>query len=195
DAEAGQVVLDPLDSVAPAATRALERVRAGRPEDRAAPRQDAAHRLDVKRHRVAFERPAPPVAEPDEFKAVFLHALAHDGSDNSVQTGAVAASGEDSHSHGHYLSGREPGMVAGGPSSGKTQAPSGVTGPASGPEPGFSPPVSWPLSLLSWPPAASSALARRASMSTYSWPESFAIACMISSVTARSSFASACWPW
>ena len=38
------------------------------------------------------------------------------------------------------------------------------------------------------PPAASSALARRASMSTYSWPESFAMACMISSVMVRSSW-------
>ena len=65
DAEAGQVVLDPLDAVA-AAARALQRVGPGRAEDRAAERQDAADRLDVQGHRVAFERPAPPVAEPDE---------------------------------------------------------------------------------------------------------------------------------
>ena len=85
----------------------LERVGTGRPEDRAAARQDAAHRLDVQRHGVPFERPAPPIAEPDELKAVLLHALADHGADNCVQPGAVAAAGEDSHSHGNHLSGPE----------------------------------------------------------------------------------------
>jgi len=72
----------------------------------ASARLDAAHRLDIQWHRVAFERPAPPVAEPDEFEAVFLHALADHGTDNCVQAGAVAAAGKDSHSHGNNLSGR-----------------------------------------------------------------------------------------
>ena len=107
DAQARQVVLDPLDAVATAAAPALQRVRPGGSEDRAATRQDAAHRLDVQGHRVAFERPSPPVAEPDEFQPVLLHALADDGADNCIKTGAVAATGENSHSHGTNLSGRE----------------------------------------------------------------------------------------
>jgi len=107
DAQPGQVVLDPLDAVAAPAARVLQRVGAGRPEDGAAARQDAAHRLHVKRHGVAFERPSPSVAEPDEFEAVLLDTLADHGADNCVQAGAVAATGEDSHSHGNNLSGRE----------------------------------------------------------------------------------------
>ena len=95
-AEAGQVVLDPLDAVAAAAARALQRVGAGRPEDRAAARQDAAYRLHVQGHRVAFERPAPPVAEPDEFEAVLLYALTDHGADPALASSGArrfAASG------------------------------------------------------------------------------------------------------
>ena len=61
------------------------------------------------------------------------------------------------------------------------------------PQPGQRHPKSR-LSFPPWPSAAGSALARRASMSTYSWPESFAIACMISSAMVRSSWPSASWP-
>ena len=122
DTQAGQVVLDPLDAVATAAARVLQRVRPGRSEDRAAARQDAAHRLHVQGHRVAFERPSPPVAEPDEFQAVLLHALADDGADNCIEAGAVAATGENSHSHATHHSGREPRADGCGTSRGKLKA-------------------------------------------------------------------------
>ncbi len=98
DAEPGQVVLDPLDP-GPAGTALLERIRPRRAEDRAAARQDAAHRGDVERHRVRLERPSPAVAEPEELDPVFLDSPAHHGADNGVQPRAVAAPGQDSHSH------------------------------------------------------------------------------------------------
>ena len=97
-AEAAQVVLDPLDPAA-AGPGLLERVGPRRAEDRAAARQDAAHRGDVERHRVRLERPAPAVAEPDELEPVFLDPLAHHRADDGVQPGAVATTGQHSHSH------------------------------------------------------------------------------------------------
>ena len=55
-------------------------------------------------HRQALERALPAVAEADELVAVLLHALAHDGPDHRVETGAVAAAGQ--HSDAHLLHSR-----------------------------------------------------------------------------------------
>ena len=96
DTEVGEIALDALD-----ATLDLDGVRARGAQDGAAARQDAAHRGDVERHGDALERALPSVAESDEFVAVLLGALADDGADDGIETGAVAATGEDSDSHGH----------------------------------------------------------------------------------------------
>jgi hypothetical protein len=107
-AQASQVVLDPLHPGHPV-IRGLgpQRVGPRRPEYRPAARQYPAHRLDVERHRVAFERPAPAVAEPNELEAVLLHSATHDGTDHRVQARAVPASGQHSHSHGGKTSAHE----------------------------------------------------------------------------------------
>src|SRR5690606_8792597 len=68
--ERGHVVLDPLD-----AALDLHEVGARGAEDGTAAREDAADRLDVQRHGVAFQGAAPPVTESDELVSVFLDAL------------------------------------------------------------------------------------------------------------------------
>ena len=86
----------------PSAVAALvvEGVGPRRTEDRPAARQDSPDRLYVKGNRVPFQRTVPAVTEADELISVLLYALADHGTDDSVQAGAVAATGEDSHSHG-----------------------------------------------------------------------------------------------
>ena len=106
-AQAGQVVLDPLDAVAPG-TVLLERVRPRRAEDRAAARQDAAHRVHVQRHRVRLKRTTPAVTEPYELQAELLDPPAYHGADDRVQPRAIAAPGKHSHSHKPSLAAGEP---------------------------------------------------------------------------------------
>ena len=103
------VCLDPLDAAVD-----LDRVGPRRAEDRAAARQDAADGSDVERHREALERALPAVAEPDELVPVLLHALAHDGPDDGVEPGAVAAAGQDSDAHARssMSCGRDPTVSA-----------------------------------------------------------------------------------
>ena len=98
DAEPVHVVLDPLDA-GPARAGLLERIRPRRAEDRAAARQDAAHRGHVERHRVRFKRPPPAVTKSEELDPVILSTLAYHRADHRVQSRAVAAPGKDSHSH------------------------------------------------------------------------------------------------
>ena len=69
-------------------------------EHGAAPRQRAAHRLDRQRHRPPLAHAVPGVEEADELVAVDALALAHDGADDGVQAGAVAATGEHADAHG-----------------------------------------------------------------------------------------------
>ena len=78
----------------------LDRVRAARAQDRPAAGQDAADLGDAQLRGEALERALPAVAEADELVAVLRHALADDGADDSVETGAVAATGEHSDAHG-----------------------------------------------------------------------------------------------
>ena len=79
--------------------RRVERAAPLGAEHRAAARQRAAHRLDRQRHRAPLAHAVPGVEEADELVAVDPLALAHDGPDHGVQTGAVAATGEDADSH------------------------------------------------------------------------------------------------
>ena len=80
---------------------ALERVRIGPggAEDRAAAGQDAADPVQVERHRVRLEHPAPAVLEPDDLVTVLGDPLADHRADDGVQAGAVPAAGEDSDAH------------------------------------------------------------------------------------------------
>ena len=82
------------------------------PEQRAAPRQHAAQRLDRERHRAPLAHAVPGVEEPDHLVAVVALALAHDGADHGVEPGAVAAAGEhaDSHAGRGYATRRFPGI-------------------------------------------------------------------------------------
>ena len=91
-----QVLPDPLHAVVD-----LERVGARRAEDGAAAGQDAAHLGDAQRHRHAAERAGPTVAEADELVAVDTDSLADDGADHSVQSRAVAATGQYPNAHVH----------------------------------------------------------------------------------------------
>ena len=95
DTQIGEIALDALY-----AALHLDGVGARGAEDRAAARQDAAHCGDVERHGEAIEWALPAIAESDELVAVLLGALADDRADDGIETGAVAATGEDSDSHG-----------------------------------------------------------------------------------------------
>ena len=100
-AQAGQVVLDPVNPGPPAAgLLGAQRIGPRRAEDGAAAGQDPADRLDVQRDGVPLQRPAPAVPEPDELESVLRYPLADHGADHRVQAGAVSAAGEHSHSHG-----------------------------------------------------------------------------------------------
>ena len=57
-----------------------------------------------------FEHSGPAVAEAEEFMAVGVDALAHDGPDDRIESGAVAAPGEhaDSHRRGRLSAARPP---------------------------------------------------------------------------------------
>ena len=50
--------------------------------------------------KVPFQGSSPSVTKSDELVAVYLDALAYDGSDHGVQTGAVAAASQHSYAHG-----------------------------------------------------------------------------------------------
>src|SRR4029079_11709928 len=89
-----QVVLDPRDAVLDG-----ERVGPRGAQNRAAPRQQPAHRRDVQRHGRGLERASPAVAEAEERVPVLRYALADDGPDDRVQPGAVPASGEHPDTH------------------------------------------------------------------------------------------------
>jgi len=105
DAEAFQVLLDALDaSLAADGRRLAERVGPRGAEYGPAAGQNAANRAYVQHHRVALERPAPAIPEADELQLVLGHAGPDDRSDHRVEAGAIAASGEDSHSHRFFLS-------------------------------------------------------------------------------------------
>ena len=79
----------------------LEGVGARGAEDRAAAVQDAAGAVGVQLEALALQHAGPPVGEPEEGVAVHVDALADDGTDDGVESGAVAAPGQKSDaSHG-----------------------------------------------------------------------------------------------
>ena len=90
-----KVVLDLLD-----AALDRERVGARRAEDRATARQDAADLRRCRACMVSFSSgPAPAVAEPDELMSVLGHSLADGSTDDCVESGAVASTGQHADAH------------------------------------------------------------------------------------------------
>ena len=69
------------------------------------------HCCDAELHGQALERALPAVAEADELEAVGPDALADDGADDRVETGAVAATGEHSDAHGALLGSINAGSI------------------------------------------------------------------------------------
>ena len=94
DAEPVHVGLDDLGAAA-----VLERVGAGGAEDGAALLGDAADHGAGNVDDVALDDAAPAVEESHEFVAVDGDALEDGAADDGVQSGAVAAAGEDSNFH------------------------------------------------------------------------------------------------
>ncbi len=74
-------------------------IGATRPEDRAAPGQDAPDGFHIEAHGVPVEEPSPAVAKADEIVSVHLNALADDSSDHCVQAWAVTPTREHPYSH------------------------------------------------------------------------------------------------
>src|SRR5205814_6611152 len=73
------------------------------PEDRATLRQDEVDGTGVKGLCHVLERALPTVQEADERVFVLVDALADDASDDGIETGAVAASGQYSDAHARSL--------------------------------------------------------------------------------------------
>ena len=94
DAEPVHVGLDDLGAAA-----VFERVGAGRAQDRAALLGDAADHGAGDVDDVALHHAAPAVEESHELVAVDGDALEDGAADDGVQSGAVAAAGEDSNFH------------------------------------------------------------------------------------------------
>ena len=69
------------------------------PENRAAAGEDAPYRSDVERHRVALQRPPPPISESHELVTVDLDPFAYHRPDDRIQPRAVAATGQHADSH------------------------------------------------------------------------------------------------
>ncbi len=71
----------------------------GGAEDGAAAGEDAAHRVQVELEVVALQETFPAVPETDDLVAVVDDGTVHDGPDDGVQAGAVAAGREDTNAH------------------------------------------------------------------------------------------------
>src|SRR3954468_8493949 len=86
EVEGGHVLQHGLGAVI-----ALEDVRPRGPENRPAPGEDAAGRLDAELLEVVFERSAPAVAEPDDRVPVDVDALTDDRANDRIKARTVAA--------------------------------------------------------------------------------------------------------
>ena len=95
-----------------------EGVRARGAEDRAAARQDPGGGLERQLDRVVFEHARPAVAKAQERVASRRRAAAHDGTDDRVEPGAVAASGEQPEAHYRPWPGRNSFVKGGSPEGG-----------------------------------------------------------------------------
>ncbi len=94
DLEPVEVLPDPLD-----APIGLERIGSRGAEDRPAAWEDPADRLDRELLVGALERPAPAVVKADDRVAEAVYPPAHDRADDGVQSGTVAAPGQDPDAH------------------------------------------------------------------------------------------------
>ena len=81
-------------------------LRAGRPEDRAPAGQDPPHVVGGELRGLAVQHPSPPVTEPDDGDAA-IEARADDRADRGVQSGAVAATGQDAETHAQTRTGHD----------------------------------------------------------------------------------------
>ncbi|CAB4851613.1 unannotated protein [freshwater metagenome] len=94
DPERGEVGLDPVDP-----TLDLHGVRAARTQDRAPAGEDTADLGDSELGGEPLEGALPAITEAQEVVAVLGDTLAHDGTDDRVESGAIPASGEYSDAH------------------------------------------------------------------------------------------------
>jgi hypothetical protein len=94
----GEAVHDPLHPPV-----LFERVRARRPQDGPAPRQDPRRALGREVHDLVLEHTPPAVLVAHDHMAEVVDPLAHDGPDDGVQAGTVAAPGQDPDSS-HFAS-------------------------------------------------------------------------------------------
>ncbi|MBG9885003.1 hypothetical protein ABE10_00055, partial [Bacillus toyonensis] len=98
---------DPVDLVAIQGLRdvlgpapfSLVGVGPTRPEDRPAHLGQALHLVPSEREEVAVHDAAPAVADPDELEVVGRGPLEHDATDHGVESGAIAAAGENADLH------------------------------------------------------------------------------------------------
>ncbi len=74
-------------------------IRAARPEDRAADLGEALDLVPGEGEEVAVHDAPPPVADADELEVVRGGALQDDAADDRVQSGAIAAAGQDADLH------------------------------------------------------------------------------------------------
>src|ERR1700722_16439448 len=77
----------------------LLHIGARRMQDSAAAQLDAVNILERERNEVVIEHAAPAVQEADELVPVVVDALPHSRIDDSIQSGAIAATGQQSNSH------------------------------------------------------------------------------------------------
>src|ERR1700689_1717284 len=68
-------------------------------QDGAAAQLDAVNILERERNEVVIEHTAPAVQESDELVPVVVDALPHSRINDSIQSGAIAAAGQQSNSH------------------------------------------------------------------------------------------------
>ena len=92
-------ILERASDVLGAAAGALVGVGAAGSQDRAADLRQALHVVAREGKEVAVDDPAPSVTDADEIEPIRRRALEDHAADDRVQTGAVAAAGEDADSH------------------------------------------------------------------------------------------------
>ncbi len=92
-------ILERPSDVLGSAARSLIGVGATRAEDRAADLRQTLHVVAREREEVPVDDATPSVTDADEVESVCRRALEDHAADDRVQTGAIAAAGEDADSH------------------------------------------------------------------------------------------------
>src|SRR5690606_15660817 len=101
------VAVQRLGDVVGAAPLSLVGIGAAGAEDRAPDLREPLDLVTGERHEIALDHSAPSVADADEFQVVRRGALEHDSADDRVESGAVAAAGEDADLHADAFTFRE----------------------------------------------------------------------------------------